>query len=404
LDFMRILFVADGRSPTALNWLRYWVETGHSVHLISTFPCNPPEGLVSLNIIPVAFGSFAGGQAGNAGGTLRKPGLTARLRGLLRLVRYYLGPLSLVIYRARYLKLVEEIQPDLVHALRIPFEGMLATTTPARIPLVLSTWGNDLILHARGSFWMGHLTRRALTRAEGLITDTQRDIQLGHQWGFELGKPTLVVPGSGGIRLDEQKMSSEKKKLPEELPDVPIIVNSRGQRPGSLRQDIFFQAIPLVLDKIPQAVFVCPLLQGDNESEGWVDKLGIRSSTKLWPRLTQAQLWTLFRKSQVFVSPSIHDGTPNSLLEAMACGCFPVVGKTESMTEWVQTGINGMLVDATKVYSIADAVVQAINQPALRMEAAKINATLIAERAAYAPNMARVEGFYRSVRSPREVL
>ena len=395
---MRILFIADGRSPTALSWLRYWAETGHDVHLISTFPCDPPAGLVSFHLLPVAFGSLAGGQAGKTA-THPKSSLAGRLRGRLRILRYYLGPLSLPFYQARFRALTTEIKPDLVHALRIPFEGMLAATTPAVIPFVVSTWGNDLTLHARGSFLMAFLTRRALQRADGLISDTQRDIRLGHIWGFASGKPTLVVPGSGGIRVNELGTDSGSDMLPEQLPDAPIIVNPRGQRPGSLRQDIFFQAIPLVLDKIPQAIFVCPSLQGDIESEGWVDKLGVRSSTKLWPRLNRDQVWRLFQKSQVFVSPSIHDGTPNSLLEAMACGCFPVVGNTESMTEWVQAGVNGLLVDATKPSSIAEAIVQAINQPALRKEAAKFNAALIAERAAYAPNMARVEEFYRNVRS-----
>jgi glycosyltransferase involved in cell wall biosynthesis len=395
---MRILFIADGRSPTALSWLRYWAETGHNVHLISTFPCNPPAGLVSFHLLPVAFGSLAGGQAGKTT-THQKSSLAGRLRGLLRILRYYLGPLSLPFYQSRYHALTAEIKPDLVHALRVPFEGMFAATTPAGIPIVVSTWGNDLTLHARGSFLMAFLTRRALHRADGLISDTQRDIRLGHVWGFASGKPTLVVPGSGGIRVNELGTDSGSDMLPEELPDGPIIANPRGQRPGSLRQDIFFQAIPLVLDKIPQAIFVCPSLQGDIESEGWVEKLGVRSRTKLWPRLNQGQVWRLFQKSQVFVSPSIHDGTPNSLLEAMACGCFPVVGNTESMTEWVQSGVNGLLVDATKPISIAEAIVQAINQPALREEAAKFNAALIAERAAYAPNMARVEEFYRKLRS-----
>jgi glycosyltransferase involved in cell wall biosynthesis len=187
---------------------------------------------------------------------------------------------------------------------------------------------------------------------------------------------------------------SDSESLPEELPDAPIIVNPRGQRPGSLRQDVFFQAIPAVLRKFPQAVFVCPSLRGDNESERLVDALGIRSNTKLWPRLSQGQLWRLFQKSLIFVSPSVHDGTPNSLLETMACGCFPVVGDIESMHEWIQLGINGLLVDATNPSSLADAIVQAISQPALRTRAAKYNAALIVERAAYLPNMARVEKFY----------
>jgi glycosyltransferase involved in cell wall biosynthesis len=246
---------------------------------------------------------------------------------------------------------------------------------------------------------MAHLTRSVLNRADGLITDTQRDIHLGVEWGFGSGKPILTVPGSGGIRLDLIGLDAGSEVLPEKLPDAPIIVNPRGQRPGSLRQDVFFHAIPEVLSKIPQAIFVCPSLKGDNESEHLVDELGIRSNTKLWPRLSQAQLWSLFQHSQIFVSPSSHDGTPNSLLETMACGCFPVVGDIESMREWVQSGTNGLLVDATNAHSIAAALLQAINQPALRKKAAKYNAALIVERAAYLPNMARVEMFYKTVRS-----
>ena len=342
---------------------------------------------------------MAGKRMRNNSGVDYRSGKLGSSRGFLRQLRYYLGPLSLPIYQVHFRSLVAEIHPDLVHALRIPFEGMLSVATPSCIPLVISTWGNDITLHARGSFFMAGLTRGVLNRADGLITDTQRDIQLGIKWGFQSGRPTLIVPGSGGIRLDEIGISSFADELPEELPDEPVIVNPRGQRPGSLRQDVFFQAIPEVLNKVPSAVFVCPSLSGDKESERQVDKLGIRSNTKLWPRLSQAQLWKLFQKSQIFVSPSIHDGTPNSLLETMACGCFPVVGDIESMHEWVQPGINGLLVDATDSHSIADAILQAISQPALRTKAARYNAALIVERAAYMPNMARVEFFYKEVRS-----
>jgi len=399
LQLMRILFVADGRSSTTLSWLRYWIETGHDVHLISTFPCDIPAGLISFHELPVAFGRLAGGQVRNNSGTQSRPTKAASLRGFLRVLRYFLGPLSLPFYQVRFRSLVADIQPDLVHALRIPFEGMLSVATPLGIPLVVSTWGNDITLHAHGSFLMSHLTGRVLFRADGLITDTHRDIHLGYEWGFKSGRPILTVPGSGGIRLDEIRMGSDSEVLPEELPDAPIIVNPRGQRPGSLRQDLFFQAIPEVLRKIPQAIFVCPSLRGDNESERLVDILGIRSNTKLWPRLSQPQLWTLFQKSQIFISPSVHDGTPNSLLESMACGCFPVVGDIESMREWVRPGINGLLMDANDASAIADAIEQAISQPVLRTNAAKYNAALVLERAAYLPNMARVEKFYQDVRS-----
>jgi hypothetical protein len=295
--------------------------------------------------------------------------------------------------------LATSISPDLVHALRIPFEGMLAAATPQNIPLVLSIWGNDITLHARGSFLMRHLTRQALRRASGLMADAGRDIRLGQEWGFS--GPTLVIPGAGGIRLDQMRAPGEKSAvLPEQLPEAPLVVNPRGQRPGSLRQDVFFQAIPHVLEKIPQAVFICPPLKGDPEAEQWVERLGIEENTRLWPLLSQAQLWSLYRKALVFVSPSVHDGLPNSLLEAMACGCFPVVGDIESLREWITPGVNGLLVDATDPQALAEAMLTALSDPDLRKRAGKENARRIAASAEYKRCMATAEAFYRKLIKP----
>jgi glycosyltransferase involved in cell wall biosynthesis len=338
---------------------------------------------------------MAGGKSNNSVDSTHISRFVGRFRALLRPLRYVLGPLSLPPHQTHFHNLVEDIHPDLVHALRIPFEGMLASATPTGFPLVVTIWGNDLTLHARGSILMSSLTRHTLHRADGLIADATRDIRLGHEWGFETDRPTLVVPGAGGIRLEEIEAGSRSGKLPEELPDVPIVVNPRGQRPGSLRQDVFFQSIPMVLERIPQALFICPPLAGDEGSEQWVKQLGIWSNTKLWPHLDRAQMWALYKKALVFVSPSIHDGTPNSLLEAMASGCFPVVGDIESMREWVMPGVNGLLVDAASPRALADGIIAALENPGLCAAAKIRNASIIAERATYRGCMAMTEAFYQ---------
>ena len=51
---MRLLFIADGRSPIANNWINYFVNRGDEVHLVSTFDCNPDYELASYNFVPVA--------------------------------------------------------------------------------------------------------------------------------------------------------------------------------------------------------------------------------------------------------------------------------------------------------------------------------------------------------------
>jgi len=312
-------------------------------------------------------------------------------------LRYVLGPLVIPFHHGQFIKLVKEIQPDLVHALRVPFEGMLAASVPAQFPLVVSIWGNDLTLHAKGSLFMAHLTRRVLQRADGLIADASRDIRLAFDWGFPAGRPSLVVPGAGGIDMEEIAKNSQFVPLPEQLSDVPIVINPRGQRPGSLRQDVFFKAIPLVLNRFPKVQFICPSLAEDKESHHWVETLGIQEHTRLWPKLDRSQMWGLLRKSQVYFSPSIHDGTPNSLLEAMAAGCLPVVGNIESMREWVTPDVNGVLVDANSAVSIAEGILSALENPALRSSAKKENARIIAERAAYQQCMAMAEAFYKKI-------
>lgn len=393
---MRLLFVADGRSPTTLNWLRHWVERGDEVFLVSTHPCAPSLNLAGIEVLPVAFsGMGASAGAWPAGKNVLR---SSRTLGLRLVLRNWLGPLTLPKSARRLQAILARVQPDLVHALRIPFEGMLAAEAAGKRPLVVSVWGNDFTLHALSSPLMRHYTSRTLQAADALHADCQRDVRLARQWGLPEGVPTLVVPGGGGIRLDEIEAAARGAgEFPEELPPGDLVVNPRGQRPGSLRQDVFFQAIPGVLKKIPAALFVCPPLAGDAEAEHWVDALGVRSRVRLWPRLEQKQLWSLLHRAQVYVSPSLHDGTPNSLLEAMACGCFPVVGKVESLCEWLRHGENGLLVDPSDPQALAEAIVSALRDPRLRAEAAQQNASILSTRAEYGRCMEAVEAFYRGI-------
>lgn len=383
---MRILFVADGRSPTALNWIEHFVRAGHEVHLASTYPAQPELAFASLRIVPVAFSQAAGSAAtGQAGGGLKSlvpVAARARLRNLL-------GPITLKQAAIQLRAVIDAVQPDLVHALRIPYEGMLAAAADPPIPLVVSVWGNDFTLHARSNPLMANLTRRMVRRADALLADCQRDIRLAQQYGFQAQRPHAVLPGAGGLHLD-------LFYPPEQPVGAPVAINPRGMR-GYVRNDTFFKAAALVLVEQPEARFLCPAMAGDPEAERWVSRLGIAAAVELLPRQTREQIAALFRRSAVVVSPSEHDGTPNSLLEAIACGCFPVAGDIESIQEWVTDGDNGLLVDPANPADLAAAILKGFADSDLRAKAQVKNAGLVAERAEYAAVMAKAEEFYSEV-------
>ena len=114
----------------------------------------------------------------------------------------------------------------------------------------------------------------------------------------------------------------------------------------------------------------------------------------LLPHLPQQHLWDLFVRATVMASISQHDGTPNTLLEAMACGCFPVAGDIESIREWITPGVNGLLVEPSSSQGTAEAILTALDSPALRKTAAEQNGQLIRERAEVGIVREKIREFY----------
>jgi glycosyltransferase involved in cell wall biosynthesis len=292
---------------------------------------------------------------------------------------------------------IGDLQPDIVHAMRIPYEGMLAalacsTSTIPRCPLLVSIWGNDFTLHAPSTRQMTQLTRFTMNQADGLHTDCYRDQSLAQEWGFDPAKPAVVLPGGGGIQLDIFRLPTPTERTQA---TAQVVINPRGLR-AYVRNDTFFKAVPLVLEKTPLVRFVCPTMAGAPEAERWVNELGIRHAVTLLPQQSRAEMANLFRQAQVVVSPSTHDGTPNTLLEALACGCFPVVGDIEPLREWITQGKNGFLVNPTDPQALADAMFNALQETELRAQAQKENRRLITERAEYQHSMEQAEEFYQS--------
>jgi len=386
---MRYLFVVDGRSPTALNWIRHFAEGGDEIYIASTFACSLDFTINGLEITPVAFSAFKKHS--------QRPGsASSRTLGLRTVIRQWFGPLTVRRAAQRLSDFIERVKPDLIHAMRIPYEGMLSAfalsgTTSANKapPLIVSVWGNDFTLHAPSSRLMGQYTRRVLHYTDALHADCQRDIRLAKEWGLDSSKPSLVAPGNGGIRLEVFHPNSKPI-------DEPVIINPRGFRPY-VRNDTFFKAIPLVLAKQPNAKFICASMADEPQAVQWIKELGIGHAIELLPLLPHVQMAQTFRRTQIVVSPSLHDGTPNTLLEGIACGCFPVAGDLESIREWIMPNENGLLFDPNDPRSIADAIVNAIENKNLRKKAAELNQVIIASRAEYKHNMERVEEFYREV-------
>ncbi len=205
--------------------------------------------------------------------------------------------------------------------MRIPYEGMLAAEALAGIkdrPLLVSVWGNDFTLHAASNTYLASATNRTLQRANGLHADCQRDIRLGRAWGYSEDKPVWVLPGGGGIHLDVFYPNSNSAGPGE------FVINPRGS--GHIFATIRSSRPSRSYCKDGLKFDLCvPIWR----TRAWQSIGSVRLESPARSSFSRAcghQMADWFRRCRVVVSPSTHDGTPNTLLEGMACGCFPIAG------------------------------------------------------------------------------
>lgn len=408
---MRICFVVDAQSPHAIHWIRHMHAAGHEVHVISTYEFDREQvPCVTSHIVPVDFSAgFRGNEKAASMGTstpTTRDKVIAKFRGTpmwkaLAGVKNRTA-LKLITKRAATVREhIRSIQPDIVHSMRIPFEGLLACAAvrDLSLPFLTSTWGNDFTLFAERDKAIKRLTLEVLQRIDGIHCDCEKDVKIARSWGLAAHKPSMVAPGNGGIDANLFSPVADRAAVRREigLPEnVPVILNPRGLK-EYIRNDTVFASMPLVWEQFPEAILVCASMAGKAQAISMAEATGHPERIQLLASMPREQLARYFQAADVVVSCSNHDGTPNSLLEGMSCGVFPCVSGIESNLEWVTSGVNGLVHDQTSPVSLANDLKTALADDSFRERAARENRPMVQERAGIETSVAKLEEMYHLI-------
>ena len=373
----RVLLMADARSPIARGWVDAVRSAG--ITILGTDGKEWSECPARRNNRRVLGARLNRRLRSFSKATPRRLAATHKL---LQLV----GP-SLARLKGRQLRrLVRTMQPDLIHALRIPNEGIMAAAAcPPNVPLAVSIWGNDLTLVAAANPLIARATRRVIARTDLLYADCQRDLDLAKTWGLRPTASTSLLPGGGGIDLEKFTEFARHSESPCHDPaqsNQRIILNARGLR-EYVRNDTLLKALSILTPDIDSRVRIVFVGVAHNKDLGakiachpLADKIIVTAER------SPSEMMHLFDRAEISVSITDHDGTPNSLLEAMAMGAVPVCGDIPSIREWIQPGRNGFLADPSDPHEVASALRAALNLSAADREVIiRENKRIIATRA-----------------------
>ncbi len=102
----------------------------------------------------------------------------------------------------------------------------------------------------------------------------------------------------------------------------------------------------------------------DPEIDGTIKRLKLEKRVKKLGFVEDHELSALYSGAMAFISPSLYEGFGLTLLEAMACGCPVIAGKSGSQPEVVDKA--GILVDPQSIPAITSALSKICTDGGLR--------------------------------------
>lgn len=377
---MRILFVAMVNSIHTARWISQIQDMGWDIHVFDA-----RESLVHLELTGVTVYTFY--RPANSNYNVKKLHSIWPLPLGSRFVRRKFPNVSkwLLPPRTKTLKhLIQRLKPDIIHSLEMQNESYPLCEVKQdlgkrfSIPWIYSSWGSDLFFFRHQPEHISRI-KAVLANCDYYIPDCQRDVSLARGLGFK-GEILGVFPGPGGFDIQNMlPMRQAGKPSTRKVIALKGYHHSDGFGLGG-NALVALQALHQCADVLG-SYDIAIYSAGDNVrfAAEYVARVTGLSITII-PHSSHDEILKLLGRSRIAIGVSFSDWIPNSMLEAMVMGAFPIQSDTISTAEWITHGKNGLLVPSEDPNAIASAIRLALSSDELIDHAAEINAELTAER------------------------
>ena len=278
----------------------------------------------------------------------------------------------LEVTEAEFLKhLIFKIKPDVVHSFEMQscsYPILKTMKEFSHLKWIYSCWGSDLYYYSNLKSHKNKI-KKVLSRVDYLFTDCIRDYNLAMTLGFK-GVFLGAVPGGSGYDLQKLKKFNIKNRK---------IILVKGY------EHDFGKALNVIkaLELLPETIKYDVVVFGAHQKV--IDYIKCNNlAYKTFSRhgLSHDELLKLMGKSLIYIGNSISDGIPNTLLEAIVMGAFPIQSNPGSVTEeYINNNENGLIINNPEnIEDLKKVILKAINSVALREKAKSINDRVAKEK------------------------
>ncbi len=358
---MHILYIGWAHHVHLRRWAEYFAKLGHKITILSRSANADP--LPGVRIIPL---------------------LSLKKRKIIQEIE--------VAFWVRLLR------PDICHVHWARFAPLL--TKVRDIPYGITVWGSDIYNLEKCSPDLVSGIKTSMNKTAFITCDSndlKREIkriariptEKIHliQWGVNT---SLFRPISNNQALKRQF------GLPS---DSKVLLSIRNISP-LYQTEIIFEAFAKLLKRVDNLILIQKHYHADESRLRYLKKKaeseGIIHNLKWIGNIRYEDLPKLYNIAELVISIPISDGTPMSLLEAMACGIPVVAADLPSIREWIVHKKNGILVDEVSPEKLYDAICELLEKPDLTEKIGKANIELILQKANQTLHMMQMQKIYKA--------
>ncbi len=256
-------------------------------------------------------------------------------------------------------------------------------------PWMYTPWGSDIFLFGR---LPNHVDRikNVLYSCDYYCPKSNRDIKRAKKFGFK-GEILDIFPGNGGYDTCALRSWWESK------PSKRRIILLKGYQGWSGRSLFGLRALELCAKDIQQYTVLIHSASSELIIKAELMSLELGISIKILPHISHNELLRFFGQARVSIGLSISDGVPNSLLESMVMGAFPIESITSCADEWINHGETGLIVPPEDPEIIAKAIRTVLNQDQLIDDAAEKNFQIICNRMEKSVINPKISSLYKDI-------
>jgi len=275
--------------------------------------------------------------------------------------------LSLLAFFFRVYFQVRKVRPDVLHIQSLLWGWMGAVIRAAHhVPYVTNGHGDDIYLDSR---FKGPAIRFNLKHANAVIAltnDMRRKVEEVYH------RSVMVVPN--GVHLEMYQKEFPSARLELGLTDDEEVITFVGGLRKVKGVDNLVKALKIIKEERPRARL---MIAGDGEERDMLESLAIqldlKDDVRFVGKIQNGQVPVILGASDLLALPSLSEGLPLVVLEALAAGLPVVSSKVGGLPDVITDGENGFLTEPGNPQDLAEKVIALLNDTDLRKEMSMSN-------------------------------